>query len=255
MSLTLNIRQEDAEKIASCIKNIAGNVTASDIVDIVLKAPPVLEKTKAVKPETTMTSREIADVLGRPHTVVVKQIAKFLCENKKGEETGFILTSFVCSHKNRKSYPMYELTEGACKIYRKLVAECGSGIKSVTDGLRRYDRAVAERFHPKVSGKIGVAANSGFLLEGKPRSEYETYCDMFDQFITGPGVEGREIAELTEKYQRFYEVMKATQLRAKESNALETALFDVAIGAEMQGFIYGFKLFDALLNQQLEAAI
>ena len=78
---------------------------------------------------------------------------------------------------------------------------------------------------------------------------------MFDQFIAGPAVEGREIAELTEKYQKFYEVMKATQLKAKESNKLEDALYGVAIEAEMQGFIYGFKLFDALLNKQLAVAM
>lgn len=101
---------------------------------------------------------------------------------------------------------------------------------------------------------VSVSMGSGFLLEGKPRSEYETYRNMFDQFITGPGVEGREVTELTEKYQRFYEVMKATQLKARESNALEVALFDVAIEAECQGFIYGFKLFDELLNRQLATA-
>lgn len=148
MSLTLNIGKDDAEKIASCIKNIAGSVSASDIVEIVLRA-----------------------------------------------------------------------------------------------------------LEPEKKARAGVALGSGFLLEGKPRSEYEAYCNMFDQFITGPAVEGREIAELTEKYQRFYEVMKATQLRAKESNELEDALFGVAIEAEMQGFIYGFKLFDALLNKQLAVAV
>ena len=89
---------------------------------------------------------------------------------------------------------------------------------------------------------------------GKPRSEYEEYCDMFNRFITGPAVEGREIAELTEKYQKFYEVMKSTQLKAQESNRLEDALYSVAIEAEMQGFIYGFKMFDALLNKQLATA-
>lgn len=102
---------------------------------------------------------------------------------------------------------------------------------------------------------LKASAESGFLLEGKPRSEYEEYCNMFDQFIAGPAVEGREIAELTEKYQKFYEVMKATQLKAKESNKLEDALYGVAIEAEMQGFIYGFKLFDALLNKQLAVAM
>ena len=77
---------------------------------------------------------------------------------------------------------------------------------------------------------------------------------MFNCFITGPAVEGREITELTEKYQKFYEVMKSTQLKAKESNRLEDALYGVAIEAEMQGFIYGFKMFDALLNKRLVTA-
>ena len=253
MSMTLKIGQGDAEKIAACIKNIAGTVSANDIVEIVLKAPT--EKAIPEKPGITMTSREVADALGRPHTTVVKQIAKFLCSEKKdGTESGFILTSFVCSHKNRKTYPMYEMTERACKEYRNLVAGYGTGIQSVTDGLKRLDHAIRERFHPGTKLSTEPVMSSGFLLEGKPRSEYEEYCNMFNQFITGPAVEGREIAELTEKYQKFYEVMKATQLKAKESNELEDALFGVAIEAEMQGFIYGFKMFDALLNKQLATA-
>lgn len=92
--------------------------------------------------------------------------------------------------------------------------------------------------------------NDSFLLEGKQRIEYEKYCDLFNQFITGPAVEGREIAELTEKYQKFYEVLKAMQLKTKESNKLENVLYGVAIEAEMQGFIYGCKLFNILLNKQ-----
>lgn len=257
MSVTLNIKQADAENIASCIKNIVGGVSASDIVEIVLKAPET-EKTaegkakEQKKPAVTITSREVADLLGRTHTSVVKQIAKFLCETQKdGEESGFILTSFMCSHKNQRSYPMYEMTEKACKEYRNLVVEYGSGIKSVTKGIERLDRAMLERFHPDVKPVIGLDIDSRFLLEGKPRSEYEGYCNIFNQFIAGPAVEGREIAELTEKYRKFYEVMKATQLAAKESNQLEDALYGVAIEAEMQGFIYGFKLFDTLLNKQL----
>ena len=76
---------------------------------------------------------------------------------------------------------------------------------------------------------MGIEAGSEFLLEGKPRSEYEEYCNLFNRFITGPAVEGREITELTEKYQKFYEVMKSTQLKAQESNRLEDALYGVAI--------------------------
>ena len=81
---------------------------AIDIVEIVLKTPET-EKTapgeveEQKKPAVTMTSREVADLLGRTHTSVVKQIAKFLCETQKdGEESGFILTSFMCSHKNQR---------------------------------------------------------------------------------------------------------------------------------------------------------
>lgn len=90
-----------------------------------------------------------------------------------------------------------------------------------------------------------------FLLEGKKKIEYEKYCNLFNQFVTGPAVEGREIAELTEKYHKFYEVLKALQLTTKESNKLEDVLYGVAIEAEMQGFIYGYKLSNALLNMQL----
>lgn len=160
-SVRLNIGKADVEQIASCIKNIAGNVSESDIVEIVLETP---EPVARERPETTQKSRKVAEIAAIP-------------------------------------------------------------------------------------------AEGGFLLEGKPRSEYEEYCNVFNQFITGPAVEGREIAELTEGYQRFYDVMKAIQLRAKESNELENALYGVAIEAEMQGFIYGFKMFDALLNRQLEVAV
>lgn len=251
MSLTLNIRQGDAEKIASCIKSIAGNVSANDIVEIVLKMSEPEKEEK--NPGATMTSREIADVLGRPHATVFKQIAKFLCaERKEKKQSGFYLTSFICSHKNGKSYPMYEMTEKACREYHELVEKYGSGIQSVAAGLKRYDQAIQERFHPE--GKAAAPTGNEFLLEGKPRSEYEAYCNMFNQFIMGPAVEGREITELTEKYQQFYDTMKSTQLKAQESNKLENALFGVAIEAEMQGFIYGFKMFDALLNKQLATA-
>ncbi len=251
----LNIGSDDAEKIAACIKNIAWNVSASDIVEIVLRVPETDNLKRQEKPQVTMTSREVADALGRTHSAVFKQIAKFLCsEETDGKERGYFLTSFVCSHKNRKSYPMYEMTESACMEYREMVAKYGSGIKCVMDGIRRFDQAIQEHFHPEKKVAVNVEASGGFLLEGKPRTEYEEYCDMFNRFITGPAVEGREIAELTEKYQYFYEAMKSAQLKAQESNRLEDALYGVAIEAEMQGFIYGFKMFDALLNKQLATA-
>lgn len=100
MSIRLNIGHDDAEKIVACIKGIAGNVSSSDIVEIVLKAPEVKEAKPQEKPGAIMTSREVADVLGRTHSAVFKQIAKSLCsEETDGKERGYFLTSFVCSHK------------------------------------------------------------------------------------------------------------------------------------------------------------
>lgn len=249
-NVTMNIGGGDAEKIAACIKSIAGGVSANDIVEIVLKTPvPAKEEKKSQA--ITMTSKEVAEVLGKSHAIIFKRIVRFLCADATEEEKKeFRLASFRIPQ--GIEYPVYEMTEKACKLYCEWLKDC-TNYKSVAQGAERLRAAVQERFHP--GKRVAVPMGSGFLLEGRPRSEYGTYCDMFDQFITGPGVEGREITELTEKYQRFYAVMKGTQLKAKESNALEVALFDVAIEAECQGFIYGFKMFDALLNRRLEEAI
>ena len=248
-SVTLNIGSADAEKIAACIKSIAGGVSANDIVEIVLKTPaPTKEEKKSQA--ITMTSKEVAEVLGKSHAIIFKRIARFLCADASEEEKReFRLASFRIPQ--GIEYPMYEMTEKACNLYCEWLKDY-TNYKSVAQGAERLRAAVQERFHPGKRAAVPMA--SGFLLEGKPRSEYEEYCNMFNQFITGPAVEGREIAELTERYKKFYEVMKATQLRAKESNELEDALYGVAIEAEMQGFIYGFKMFDALLNRQLEVA-
>lgn len=86
---------------------------------------------------------------------------------------------------------MYEMTENACKKYRDLVIEYGSGIKSVTKGIERLDQAMLERFHPDLKSGIGMDIDSGFLLVGKPRSEYEGYCNIFNEFIAAPAAEGR----------------------------------------------------------------
>ena len=48
--------------------------------------------------------------------------------------------------------------------------------------------------------------------------------------------------------------MKNAQMQARQSNAIEEAVYGVAIEAEMQGFIYGFKLYEELVNRQLVVA-
>lgn len=247
-SVRLNIGKADAEQIASCIKSIAGNVSESDIVEIVLKKP---EPVKKEHQGTTMTSREVAEHLGKGHSVIFKRIAKFICaEATEEEKQEFQLTSFKIPQ--GIEYPMYEMTEKACNMYCEWMKSY-KNYKTMADGVDRLEMAIRERFHSE--RKQVPAQQSEFLLEGKPRNEYQEYCEMFNQFITGPAVEGREIAELTEKYEKFHEVMKGSQLRAKESNDIEAAVYGVAIEAEMQGFIYGFKMFDALMNKRLEVAV
>lgn len=73
--------------------------------------------------------------------------------------------------------------------------------------------------------------------------------DLFDRFITGPAEEGRETAELSEKYETFYEVVKQAHIHSEQSRKIEDSLFGVAIEAETQGFIYGFKVFELLINK------
>lgn len=118
-----------------------------------------------------------------------------------------------------------------------------------SDVLVKIQKRIIKQVVKFLSETMEDGQEYGFLLEGKPRSEYEEYCNMFNQFITGPAAEGREIAELTDKYQKFYEVIRTIKLEVKDSNKLEYALYDVAIEAEMQGFIYGFKLFAAFINE------
>ncbi|MCI8363773.1 MAG: hypothetical protein HFG34_02330 [Eubacterium sp.] len=86
------------------------------------------------------------------------------------------------------------------------------------------------------------------LLQGRSRMECQYITDLFDRFITGPAEEGREIAELRDEYEAFYEALKQTNINSEQSRKLEDSLFGVAIEAEMQGFIYGFKTFEVLIN-------
>lgn len=252
--LKLNLGTEDTQRVVACIKGIAGSVSADDIVEIIIKAAEAEEGSTQKQTAVTMSSKEVAEIFAKQHTVVFKQISGFLCSKAtEQDKKEFRLTSFKIQQ--GQTYPMYELTEKACNLYYDLL-KSRTNYKTVAVGLERYKQAIQERFHPakKLSSfPIGLIG-SGFLLEGKPRKEYEPYCNVFNQFITGPACEGREITELTEKYQAFYKVMQDFQLTAKDSNRMETAMYDVAIEAEMQGFIYGFKLFDAILNMKPQVA-
>lgn len=116
-------------------------------------------------------------------------------------------------------------------------------------------KRINEKFHPEKQQKGFSEENVQFLLNGEARAEYGKICKVFDDFITGPGMEGREIKELTESYEQFYNAMQIVGLDIQNKKRLESALAGVAIESEMQGFIYGFKLFDALLNRMLTVTV
>ncbi|MCM1245769.1 MAG: hypothetical protein NC293_09025 [Roseburia sp.] len=88
---------------------------------------------------------------------------------------------------------------------------------------------------------------------GGSRSDHRRICEIFDDFITGSGLEGREIKELTESYQQFYNVMQLADLDIRDKRRLEDALAGVAIESEMQGFIYGFRMFEKIMMQRCPA--
>ena len=190
-----------------------------------------------------ITSKELAEAIEMKHGLIFKQMASYLCTKAPEEIRGeFVLTSFWI-HQGRE-YPMYKITEKGCVAFADFLMDHIN--KNKSDKMEMYESAVKKRFHPE--------KRSDFLLEGRPRTDYETYCEVFNSFISGPGSEGREIAELSERYKEFYRIMKEFRLSAKDSNEMETAMYNVAIEAEMQGFIYGLKLFEKVTDKKLQVA-
>lgn len=248
--IALKVNREDAEKIAECIKNIAGGISAGEIAEIVLRSPEKKSEPAETENQPTINSREIAEIFHNAHSVIYKKISKYICGYASEEEkTEFRKASFTIPQ--GQTYPMYELTKKGCELFLTNV-QTWKNYKSIAMGVDKMRRVMQTRFGP--AQRQPEQTKNSFLLEGRPREEYENICRMFNDFITGPGVEGREIAELTQKYEQFYKVMKAAQTNTKDNQEIEQAVFDVAIEAEMQGFIYGFKLFDAMMSKSLAVA-
>ena len=91
-------------------------------------------------------------------------------------------------------------------------------------------------------------------MKGRSRTECSYIKNLFDQFIEGPAIENREIEELGAKYEEFYKAMGGLNDDVAAKRKVEDSVMGVAIEAEMQGFIYGFKVFEVLLNRELHVA-
>lgn len=119
--------------------------------------------------------------------------------------------------------------------------------KAFVEGLGKFNDLIAQHFH-------GVKTQENILMKGRSRTECSYIKNLFDQFIEGPAIENREIEELGAKYEEFYKAMGGLNDDVAAKRKVEDSVMGVAIEAEMQGFIYGFKVFEILLNRELATA-
>lgn len=210
-------------------------------------------KSMQAKPEekasaARISSMEIAPMFGCPHSKIFQRIAKFLGTYAGEEEKQeFELTAF--RNNQDREFPMWNLTEKACEIYISQICNGKERYVTISEGLQKFRELIKERFYKEPERR--KYDPEGFLLEGKTSKEYADLKQVFDEFITGPAVEGREIIELTKQYEKFFAVLQGIEMSAQENNKVFDAVAGVAIEAEMQGFIYGFKMFGELMNYQL----
>lgn len=244
----LRMNEKDVQEIARCMRNIADNLLAEG-GNVVASQETVRIGILQNGKDRGISSMEVAKMFDCPHVKVFNMITKYVSVEADEEEKKEFRFEKRAYRVNRE-HEICFLTEKGCRLYLdKICSKEYKASKQFVAGAEKLKKEIEDRFQDRVT------PNGSFLMDGRSRAECWKIKELFDRFITGPGLEKREIAELTDKYQQFYNVMKSTQLRAKESNDIESAVYGVAIESEMQGFIYGFKLYEELLNRQLEVAV
>lgn len=229
------IKENDVREIIMCMEKVADSLRLAEV--------SIQEQ-----PEGNISSMEVAQMFKCPHIRVFNMITKFIsAEASEKEKKEFRFEKRI--YRQNRLHEICYLTEKGCSIYLKKI--CSGEYrksKNFVEGAEKLENEVKSRFRNEPLQK------GGFLMDGRSRIECGKIKEIFDRFITGPGLEKREIAELTEKYQQFYAAMKNAEMQAKQSNAIEDAVYGVAIEAEMQGFIYGFRLYEELINRKLVVA-
>lgn len=228
------VRESDVQEIIKCMEMVAESLKA------------VETKEPAAQGVGNISSMEIARMFKYQHTKVFNMITKYISTEAAEEEKGEFQFADRTYNRNQLKHKVCYLTEKGCGIYLEKI--CSAEFKK-----SRHFAEGAEKLLNEIKSRYGAGKLQGdsFLMDGRSRMECGKIKEIFDRFITGPGLEKREIAELTEKYRQFYEVMKKSEMKARQSNEIEEAVFGVAIEAEMQGFIYGFRLYEELLNRQI----
>lgn len=218
------ISERDTQQVAECIKDIAVALQATGKQD---------------KSEGGICTMDIAEMFGWAHTKVFNMVSKYVTVNaEEQEKKEFHFAERIYKQGVRKHAVCYLTEKGGQIFLDKICAGENRKSQQFIKGAEKLKQALSTE-------------QKSFLMDGRSRTECEKIKELFDRFITGPALENREIAELTEKYQIFHDVMGEVQMKVKETNKIEGAVYGVAIEAELQGFIYGFKLYEELLNRQL----
>lgn len=232
------IRDKDVHEIIRCMESVA------DTLRIAEKKVTAQQKDE----ESNISSIEIAQMFKFQHIKVFNMITKFITTEATEEEKREFRFAKRTYRRNRAHEICY-LSERGCSLYlNKICSAEFRKSKQFSEGMEKMESEIKSRFRKE------PAQSRSFLMDGRSRAECGKIKEIFDRFITGPGLEKREIAELTQRYKEFYEAMKSVQMKVNQSNAIEEAVYGVAIEAEMQGFIYGFKLYEELVNRQLIVA-
>ena len=99
-------RSEQIVELMDDVKKIISQMAVADVCE--------KEKKPVEVGKTIMTSREVADMFQEYHSVTYRRIAQLIVELEPMEQTEFKMAQFKARH---QEYPMWELTEKACKLY------------------------------------------------------------------------------------------------------------------------------------------
>ncbi|MDO5146934.1 MAG: hypothetical protein Q4D60_08010 [Eubacteriales bacterium] len=224
----LEVTEDETRKLAEIIRRIARGG----------------ENCQPENPEP-MSSWEMSKIFQCTHTRIFNRIARFISAEAAEDEKAEFTVAEREYGKQKRKHPIWMLTEKGCQIYIDRMCAEERRSKAFVEGLERFKTEIGRRFHGKSDPEEMI------LMNGRSRTECGYIKDLFDKFITGPAIENREIEELSKKYEEFYRILRSNPA---DKNQLEDAMMGVAVEAEMQGFIYGFKVFEVLLNKSLAAA-
>lgn len=212
-------------QIAELMMDVKKLISGMAVVD-------VSEDSRSGKRKTVMNSREIAELFSEYHSVTYRRIAQLITELSPDDIGEFKMSSF--QNVKRQEYPMWELTERGCRLYLEKI-ESNRCYGKIRDGVSKMKNALESR--------KATAEKNTEIEDQRNDIRY-----LFNQFIGSEKGDEREIPELTAAYQNFNRVLDAHIMSSRAETAITAAVYDIAIESEMQGFIYGFQLFGAIMK-------